>query len=130
MDGPPCTDEDADDEDCISTDLANTATHEIGHVLGIDHSPRDRRDDVRLAPLGETSKRTLARDDIRAICSIYPAGEPVNAARTRTGFAPDHGAAAAAAPREWAGRHAWIAAAAACFVGGAAASDATMPAAV
>lgn len=60
-------------------DLQNTLTHELGHVLGLDHPPTTSAYQSATmfasAPLCETQKQTLADDDISGICSIYPAGE-------------------------------------------------------
>lgn len=82
-------------------DLQNTLTHEVGHLIGLDHScfdgtserrPLDQNgipvadcDDnappaVRAttmfssAPLGDISKRTLEPDDEEAVCALYPRG--------------------------------------------------------
>lgn len=83
-------------------DLQGAITHELGHVLGLDHNcyesgfglPRPVDDqgvpvvdcagaptDVTAAimyPGGDysTERRTLSSDDVRGICSIYPAGTP------------------------------------------------------
>ncbi|MEO1334987.1 MAG: matrixin family metalloprotease [Myxococcota bacterium] len=59
-------------------DIANTLTHEVGHVLGLEHPP-DRPEFAEStmfasAPLCETRKRSLAQDDIDGICFIYPSG--------------------------------------------------------
>lgn len=80
VDGPPCGSKPG--PACVSTDLQNTATHEVGHFIGLDHSPV--RDAVMYvsASLGETSKRHLTRDDREGICSIYPAGDPIGACRS------------------------------------------------
>jgi MYXO-CTERM domain-containing protein len=85
---------------CLS-DLANTLTHELGHVMGLDHtclSPADpakvdgngdpvplctQTDDpaITLATMynfqecGETSKASPEADDVDAICTIYPRNE-------------------------------------------------------
>jgi len=55
-----------------ANDLMNTLSHEIGHALGIDHSP-----DVTLAtmypssPAGELHKRDLHDDDVAAAVYLY-----------------------------------------------------------
>lgn len=74
VDAPPCSRE--GQRGCVGTDLANTVTHEIGHMLGLDHSPVSGATMFASADFGETSKRSLAEDDERAICDIYPIGEP------------------------------------------------------
>ncbi|HLU67297.1 MAG TPA: hypothetical protein VKZ63_13525 [Kofleriaceae bacterium] len=83
---------------CLS-DLSNTFTHEIGHLMGLDHTcfaggerlvddrgepqpncePVDQLpDELREATMfnfqecGETSKATPGSDDIDGVCGIYP----------------------------------------------------------
>lgn len=73
VDEPPC-DPDQVRSSCVATDLQNTATHEIGHLLGLDHTPVENATMYRSAPLGQTSKRSLARDDVEGLCAIYPEG--------------------------------------------------------
>jgi len=53
-------------------DLLNVAVHEIGHLIGLNHS-LDLYDAMYYKILtGETSKRRLTADDIQGVCAIYP----------------------------------------------------------
>jgi hypothetical protein len=84
-------------------DLQNALTHEMGHLIGLDHTcvpagttprPVDNLGnpvpDCNTAPPevvattmfpsatpGDTSKRTLEPDDQQAVCDIYPAAMPL-----------------------------------------------------
>lgn len=53
-------------------DLGNTLTHEIGHLIGLDHT--DDRDATMFAsaPPGELDKRSLEEDDIDGVCDVFP----------------------------------------------------------
>ena len=54
------------------TDLQSIATHEMGHFLGLDHSPY--QDSTMYAAYeGGIECRTLHSDDENGVCSIYPA---------------------------------------------------------
>ena len=67
-------------------DLDSVLTHEVGHWLGLDHSSESEATMVEHFP-GGTSFRTLASDDQRGICSIYPPNrKPATAS-----CAPRHG---------------------------------------
>ncbi len=61
---------------CVATDVQNTATHEIGHVLGLDHVPDPTSLMAASAPLGETSKRVIDTGSRAGFCQIYPKGQP------------------------------------------------------
>ena len=82
-------------------DFANTLTHELGHLLGLDHTcwaggERLEDDQGNTVPActsptlgsaiteatmynfqscGETKKATLEADDVAAYCALYPRGE-------------------------------------------------------
>jgi hypothetical protein len=60
-----------DKEDDTVIDIRNTMTHEIGHLLGLDHSKNPEATMYYNAPSGELKKRSLHDDDIAGICTIY-----------------------------------------------------------
>jgi len=53
-------------------DIQNAATHEIGHVLGLDHSASADATMYSQATAGEVLKRTLADDDREGLCAVQP----------------------------------------------------------
>lgn len=61
---------------CVAYDLQNTATHEIGHVVGFDHVENASSTMAPTAPIGETSKRIIDLGTADGFCSTYPAGGP------------------------------------------------------
>lgn len=58
-----------------TADLENTLTHEMGHYLGVAHTPDDV-DATMFASAnpGEVLKRDLQPDDEAGLCNIYPPG--------------------------------------------------------
>jgi hypothetical protein len=95
------TDLDSDPTGKGKQDLQNALTHEMGHLIGLDHTcvtagtpgdpPLDNLGnpvpscdsappDVQATTMfasaipGDVGKRTLAPDDIQAVCDIYPIG--------------------------------------------------------
>lgn len=75
-DGPACPPVGPQGPGCVSTDVRNTVTHEAGHLLGLGHSADPSAAMYFAAARHETSKRTLAPDDIAGLCAIYPTGQP------------------------------------------------------
>jgi len=65
-----------DDPGAVVTDVQNTVTHELGHVLGFGHSEEVEATMYGRSPPGETKKRDLDTDDVAAVCTVYPFGEP------------------------------------------------------
>lgn len=61
-----------DDPRKVQYDLQAILTHEVGHFIGIAHSPNP--DAVMYASYnpGSTSQRKLTPDDVEAVCAIYP----------------------------------------------------------
>ncbi|MGA9524222.1 MAG: myxosortase-dependent metalloprotease, MXAN_2677/MXAN_2678 family [Myxococcaceae bacterium] len=60
---------------CAATDVQNTLTHEIGHVIGLDHVDVLGSTMEPSAPPGEVSKRVLDTGTQAGFCFIYPSGD-------------------------------------------------------
>lgn len=87
----------------VDTDVQNTLTHELGHVLGLAHAPDPEATMYAESAAGDLEKRSLSQDDIDGLCFIYPAGlttpnAPVFHGHPLTGCAaaPGHGSRSAA----------------------------------
>lgn len=61
-----------DDGTKTATDIEATIAHELGHVLGLAHSPEPEATMFANTSQGELKKRTLESDDVAGICFIYP----------------------------------------------------------
>jgi uncharacterized protein (TIGR03382 family) len=73
-DGPVCTSPGA--TNCVSTDVENTMTHEIGHFVGLDHTNYVGSTMNPRAQPGETSKRSIDSGSKDFVCTAYPKGKP------------------------------------------------------
>ena len=71
VDAPPCTAGNVNPS-CVGNDLQNTVTHELGHALGLGHSPDPSSTMFAIAPIGERSKRVLDPASKQFVCDVYP----------------------------------------------------------
>jgi len=74
VDSPPCS-PGGISTSCVANDVQNAVTHEIGHFLGLAHSPDPSSTMYASEPLGETSKRVLDTGSKQFVCDVYPAGQ-------------------------------------------------------
>ena len=122
-----------------ATDVENTVVHELGHLLGLDHTcddgarnptPKDNRGElipqcwpVRLLPPriteatmynfsdpGETKKRTPELGDVHGVCDIYPPDDDPGVCQ-RVDLAPARGCDIPGRDDASGGRLAWLLAA-------------------
>lgn len=73
VDSPPCIAGNVTPP-CVGNDVQNTVTHEMGHALGLGHSPDPTSTMYASAPLGETSKRVIDPASKQFVCDVYPRG--------------------------------------------------------
>ncbi len=74
-DGSACT-QSTLSQNCVAFDVQNTATHEIGHMLGLDHTSAPNSTMNPTAPLGETAKRVVDTGTQSFVCDVYAKGKP------------------------------------------------------
>jgi len=67
--------------DCVATDVQNTATHEVGHLIGLDHTLAPGSTMNPSAPPGELSKRVVDPGSRDFVCAAYPRGQASQACR-------------------------------------------------
>jgi hypothetical protein len=56
----------------VKYDLQSIITHEVGHLLGLAHSPFPEATMFASYEPGMTEQRTLSNDDVAAVCAVYP----------------------------------------------------------
>ena len=59
-------------------DLRGTATHEIGHLLGLGHSSVSAATMYSTTSSGPSQRRFLDQDDINGLCTLYPSSSTSN----------------------------------------------------
>ncbi len=60
----------------VQTDLLSVVTHEAGHFLGLTHTLDATATMWANYTTGDVGPRTLAVDDIGAVCAVYPPVDP------------------------------------------------------
>jgi len=60
------------DPSVVTNDLPSIVTHEAGHFLGLSHSSVEEATMFTTYAAGSIELRTLAADDMAAICAAYP----------------------------------------------------------
>lgn len=72
---PPCA-EGMETVFCSAYDIQNTATHEIGHLVGLDHVSGMNSTMSPTAALGDLQKRAIDPGTASGFCGTYPRGRP------------------------------------------------------
>lgn len=69
----------------VKYDLQSIMTHEVGHLLGLAHSPFPEATMFAAYEPGMTEQRTLSNDDVQAVCAVYPPGRAATCDTTPRG---------------------------------------------
>jgi hypothetical protein len=72
-------------DDVVEYDLQSVLTHEIGHFIGLDHSPDFTATMYAGYEPGTIDQRTLEQDDVDAACAVYPPSRQVSCDPTPKG---------------------------------------------
>jgi uncharacterized protein (TIGR03382 family) len=88
---------------CVAADIQNTATHEFGHALGLDHTgytPPDGLGGSTMSPTastGDLSKRRVDTGSRQFVCDVYPKSRAARDCTTGTNT-PAQNSGCSAAP--------------------------------
>lgn len=63
----------------VDRDVENTVTHEVGHLVGLDHTDARGSTMNPTANPGEISKRIIDSGSSSFVCDVYPKGRPSQA---------------------------------------------------
>lgn len=63
-------------QSCVAYDIQATATHEVGHLLGLDHTSAPGSLMNVSTSSGDLSKRTIDDGTAQFVCDAYPKGQP------------------------------------------------------
>ncbi len=88
VDAPPCI-APVFNQGCVASDVQNTLTHEIGHMLGLAHDPDPASTMYASADPGELKKRTLDPGTAQFVCDVYPPGQPSKQCGVKPVATPD-----------------------------------------
>jgi uncharacterized protein (TIGR03382 family) len=92
---------------CVSTDVQNTMTHEIGHFIGLDHTTYVGSTMNPQAPTGELTKRSIDEGSRDFVCESYPKGQASQSCLQPTAN-PNLGSKAQVAGCASTGAEAWL----------------------
>jgi uncharacterized protein (TIGR03437 family) len=76
-----------------AADVTEVATHEIGHAIGLNHSPIGGTTMFPRSGIGRIGGRSLATDDIAAVSVVYPAANFSSSTGTIRGRVVDNNGA-------------------------------------
>lgn len=73
VDSPPCTMPPLSQR-CVAIDIQNTMTHEVGHLMGLEHTEVASSIMNASASIGEIDKRTMDTGTKSFVCEVYTKG--------------------------------------------------------